>query len=178
MYPQSFSIVRPGGNDTAVVWDNVTRQQQAAIASLIQKTYPGIEQVMFVERNPETGKIRGQMAGGEFCGNATRSLGYLLLNGKEGSIDLEVSGTSQPMTVMVKDGSAQTMIPINKNLSSVVTLDNGEMVVNLEGISHLITCTHQPSAQRMAGCVSDEMRKDMAKQILVENNLATLPAPV
>ncbi len=56
-YLQRVTILRPGGNDTAIVWDNIPRRQQADIAASIQKSYPGVEQVMFMEKNPATGRI-------------------------------------------------------------------------------------------------------------------------
>ncbi len=78
---EKVTFVRPGGNDTAIVWDSVAREEQGDISKDIQRQYESIEQVMYVEHDDDN-QIRGQMAGGEFCGNATRSLGYLLLNVK------------------------------------------------------------------------------------------------
>lgn len=175
-YLQRVSIVRPGGNDTAIVWDNIPRRQQGDIASSIQKTYPGVEQVMFIERNPENGRIRGQMAGGEFCGNATRSLGYLLLDGKDGTIDVEVSGANRPMTVVVKNGQAMTEIPVKPDLESIKALPSGETIANLDGISHLITRDDQQIGQRLNSISDLETRKLEVKKVLDEVGLSKEPA--
>ena len=175
-YLQRVTILRPGGNDTAIVWDNIPRRQQADVASSIQKTYPGVEQVMFMEKNPVTGRIRGQMAGGEFCGNATRSLGYLLQDGKDGIIDLEVSGTDKTMSVTVKGGQAMAEIPVKPDLKSVSTRASGEMIVQLDGISHLVTREGQPTASRLQAISDLEARKAEVKAILAEVGLASHPA--
>lgn len=175
-YLHRVIIVRPGGNDTAVVWDNIPRPQQNAIAASIQKNYPGIEQVMFVEKNPENGLIRGQMAGGEFCGNASRSLGYLLLDCKDGSIDVEVSGASKLTKITVKEGRAGIEIPIKSGFENIKTLSNGEKIVDLDGISHLITYEGQETAQRLALISDLEERKNEVRKILAEIGLANQSA--
>jgi diaminopimelate epimerase len=72
------TFTRPAGNDTAIIWDQLDRGDYPYIASLIQRDFSNIEQVMFVETKSQTGLVHGQMAGGEFCANATRSLAYLL----------------------------------------------------------------------------------------------------
>lgn len=169
------SFVRPGGNDTAIVWDTIPRWQQKKVAALIQSDYPNIEQVMFVERNRDTGLFRGQMAGGEFCGNATRSLGYLLLDGREGTIRLETSGTDRLLTVVVKNGCALTEIPIRQNLANVNILPQGEAIIHLDGIAHVITQTEQKIARRLAAIETIEQRKLEVKKVLTEMHLIAQP---
>lgn len=131
----NVTFVRPGGNDTAIIWDNVAREIQGDISTQIQGQFEPIEQVMFVERDGDT--VRGQMAGGEFCGNATRSLGYLLLEGKDGEITISVSGTTKPQTVMVKDQFSRTSIPILNNLDCV-QIDKDGYQVMMDGIAFQI----------------------------------------
>ena len=58
-------IASPGGNDTAIVFDDIPRHEQGDLSKLIQENYPGVEQVMYAEI--EDGRVYGQMAGGEFC---------------------------------------------------------------------------------------------------------------
>lgn len=132
---EKVTFVRPGGNDTAIVWDDIAREYQGDVSKDIQRQYETIEQVMFVER--EGGQIRGQMAGGEFCGNATRSIGYLLLNGQNGAIKLSVSGSDKPQTVTIKDQFAKTSIPILNDLDCVQIDKDGYQVV-MDGIAFLI----------------------------------------
>lgn len=132
---EKVTFVRPGGNDTAIVWDSVAREEQCDISKDIQRQYDSIEQVMFIERDGN--QMRGQMAGGEFCGNATRSLGYLILNGQDGEIKLSVSGSNKPQTVTVKNQFAKTSIPILKDLDCV-QIDKDGYQVMMHGIAFLI----------------------------------------
>ena len=81
---QRVTIVRPGGNDTAIVWDDIPRDLQSRLAARLQTTYPGVEQVMFVEKDTANDRVKGQMAGGEFCGNATRCLLYTSSSPRDG----------------------------------------------------------------------------------------------
>lgn len=161
---QRVTIVRPGGNDTVIVWDNIPRKDQGAVSLSIQRSYPDIEQVMFVEPGQAT-RFRGQMAGGEFCGNATRSLGYLLLEEKDGSIDLEVSGSNSIMSVVVKDKFSQTTAPILNSLESVSQV-NGTDIVHLDGISFIITSSQQEIGLQIDKLRDTEDKKKKVKDIL------------
>ena len=67
----------PTGNITVFVLDKVRREDYAQIAAqLLEKEELHAEQVGFIEEK-EDGTWRMQMMGGEFCGNASRSFGYL-----------------------------------------------------------------------------------------------------
>ena len=68
----------PAGNITIFVMDQAERKDYAAISrQLLVREDLGAEQVGFVEKNAD-GTPHMQMMGGEFCGNATRSFGYLM----------------------------------------------------------------------------------------------------
>lgn len=81
------------------------------------------------------------MAGGEFCGNATRSLAYILA--KDGVIEsekeevLSVSGSSDPLRVFVSGNSSRAEMPVNPS-TVIKKIDVGQTLVELEGISFLI----------------------------------------
>lgn len=169
-------ITRPGGNDTAIVFDPIPREQQGDLSLRIQKTYPGIEQVMFVE----TGKVEavhGQMAGGEFCGNATRSLGYLLRDGKDGVQTLEVSGADQPVNVVVSGQNARTSVPIKPDFSAIQkNVETGEYIVEMQGISFLVTTPDQITGRQVLVLQDEEEKKARAVKILNETGLAKQPA--
>lgn len=164
------TIARPGGNDTAIVWDTVSRDKQGALSKKIQATYPGIEQVMFVEEGVN-GLKRGQMAGGEFCGNATRSLGYLLMAGKDGEITLEVSGANKPMKVTVDNGMAQTSLPVKEDLESAQQ-DGNNYIVHLDGISFVITSSKDEMGQKILSAKDEEAQKEVVMDILNNNGFA------
>ena len=76
-----FTVVMadPAGNRTAIVRSGVPKSERAKVAAAIMAD-PALraEQVGF-ETRPLYGKSLGrlEMAGGEFCGNAARSYGYL-----------------------------------------------------------------------------------------------------
>ncbi|MDP2789733.1 MAG: GNAT family N-acetyltransferase [bacterium] len=75
-----FTMVKPGGNNTALVHDLIPRQYHGEIAKeVILKQDEKGEQVGYLELStlPKT-VCRLQMMGGEFCGNATRSTVMLI----------------------------------------------------------------------------------------------------
>ncbi|NPB03793.1 MAG: hypothetical protein GXO39_05200 [Thermotogae bacterium] len=64
-----------------------------------------------------------------FCGNAARVLGYILLGGKNGSIEVYASG---PKFVIVRDGK----VGITLNLKVGILGDHTK--VRMEGVEHLV----------------------------------------
>ncbi len=167
---ERVTIVRPGGNDTAIVWDSIPRDQQGALSKKIQATYPGIEQVMFVEQG-QNGLVRGQMAGGEFCGNATRSLGYLATQGKDGETTLEVSGAQRPLSVVVRNGMAQTSLPVKEDLNSAQPFGE-DYIVHLDGISFIITYKDNTLGAQIMSETNTDKQKAIVLDALKTNGFA------
>ena len=169
------TFISPGGNDTAIVWDKLSRDKYVDIARDIQLGYPNIEQVMFAEYDNTKNLYRGQMAGGEYCGNATRALGYLIAGGKDAVVELDVSGADGFQTVIIKDGMAKTSVPI---LSSepVIVNEDGEFFVQLGGISHLVSFRSQKSFELIGKLDSVEKRREYIFNILSNNMMASSPA--
>jgi len=89
MKEYEYYIYSPSGNDTVLVLkeirNNITRKE---ISEKVMRLNPDVEQVGFIS----TDKKKLTMAGQEFCGNGARCAIYEYLNGKEGEIDIEVSG--------------------------------------------------------------------------------------
>ena len=167
------TIARPGGNDTAIVWDHVQREAQGRVSLDIQQTYPGVEQVMFIEPLANSSTLRGQMAGGEFCGNATRSLGYLMLDTKDGRIEIEVSGATRPLNVEVCNGFSKTQIPILNDLDCITPIgDTGEHLATLEGISFLITFQDANHGRQIASLNTLDEKKRRVLEILNDHKLS------
>jgi histidine racemase len=132
----------PSGNITAIVFDPTPRSRMPDVAAIIQSHYQSverlcIEQVLFVERNGD-GSIHAQMAGGEFCGNAARALGYVLTGGQKGSVTFKMSGTSAPVTFDVTEGSATLTTPMLLRMEAKDFEGEPLPIVHLEGISHAI----------------------------------------
>lgn len=155
-----FSKVSPGGNLTILIWDKVPRGQHSSIANILMDsvTHLGAEQVGYVEKSDDPQALAHlQMMGGEFCGNATRALAFMLVQRNTSGITvkdntaqfyLTVSGVSKPLLAEVKcdkDGfplEAKVEMPIYQELSSVeskvINSDGSAYIVRLEGITHII----------------------------------------
>jgi diaminopimelate epimerase len=155
----------PGGNITSLVFAEVPREEQASVAKRIMASQPDVEQVGFVEKpkNPKA-VARLQMMGGEFCGNATRSLAWVLWHKRRRGIDtsartvtLEVSGVARPLSVEIHDRMVRLEMPIKGELSSIKSI-KGQTVVQLEGISHVVLRRAAPrDAKEEANRLLDEL---------------------
>ena len=131
---------------------------------------------MFVEKGV-TENIRGQMAGGEFCGNATRSLGFVIRKGQDGLQTLEVSGADQPVSVLVSGKNAKTSVPLKPEFKAIQkNPETGEYTVDMGGISFLVTTPDQVTGKQVLALSSEEERKSLVQKILEETGLANQPA--
>ena len=148
----SYQKYSPTGNVTVLVTTPVPRSMQPGIASRLLEDVGG-EQVGFIE--PVTDSrcaARLQMMGGEFCGNATMSLGAMLARETELSdgaamdLLLEVSGSADPVAChILRAGEAFTgtvQMPLPTGVGeAVLDTDAGALtvpLVRLPGIAHLI----------------------------------------
>ena len=144
----------PTGNITVLVTTPVPRSLQGAVAArLLDPGCVGGEQVGYIEPPAVPGHAaRLQMMGGEFCGNATMSLGAVLARkaglGREESADLplEVSGSDVPVPCRVRRegkawvGTVRMPLPIAMEEADLDT-DGGPLRVTLmrfPGIAHLV----------------------------------------
>lgn len=134
----SYTVIRPGGNDTALVNGIIDDpKQRKRINDALMQRYPNVEQVGFIDLTPESEQL--MMAGGEFCGNATRSTAFLALNGTPGEILLQVSGVDQPLRAGVtQNGEAYAQMPVYANPDKIRSVDS-DTVVEMEGITQCIT---------------------------------------
>lgn len=157
-----FVKVNPVQNMTIFILDQVPRKEQIHIANKLM-AYENLyaEQVGFIEQSinhssSDKRHIRLQMMGGEFCGNAARSLaafmvhnGYPQIIKKENKyiVPLEVSGMDKIINCEVeplKDNKFLSKIKMPNPLSIdkvkfVLNEENVEALrVNFPGISHFI----------------------------------------
>lgn len=137
-------VADPAGNITIFVMDKRERKDYARISNeLLCMEEFHAEQVGFVER-AEDGKVHMQMMGGEFCGNATRSFGYLmsaLSEEKPAEIMADVSGAEKLLKVEVdlEKGTSRTQMPLPLGITEVDLGDDGKYsMVLFGGISHII----------------------------------------
>ncbi len=102
-----YIIYNPGGNKTALVIGTYYKEKKD-INDRILKLHKDVEQVGFIS----TKNCELIMAGGEFCGNATRCSASYYLKDKPGLIDIKVSGTSKILKAGIDSlGKAFSQIP-------------------------------------------------------------------
>jgi len=135
-----FINIRPGGNNTSLI-DGITTDPsiRKQVNDKIMRLYPDIEQVGFINRNPSDPEL--MMAGGEFCGNATRSTAYLALDGRPGEVNIKVSGVSEPLRAGVtSNGEAFSEMPVYADGNRVEqdTKNPKASTVYMEGITQYV----------------------------------------
>lgn len=149
----------PSGNITTLVLTPISRVQHAAAASQIMQRQPDVEQVGFIEpsTHPEAA-TRLQMMGGEFCGNATSALAWMLFkknNFQQGNI--EVSGKTEPAFASIVDNQVElefaTLFNMYPDENSA-----GRIIIGIEGITHVI-CPEPPPSD--ASTFSLQMLQDL-----------------
>ena len=152
-----YTILDPTGNVTALA----ETERDAAFALRLMEREPTVEQVGFV-RYPKRGEVELQMAGGEFCGNATLSAGVLgFAHWNVPEITVRASGADRPLAVSVTprregkfDVSGELPLPEKISVERFPLLD-GEItlpVVRFPGIAHAI--------------VTEKLPRDTAEQLV------------
>lgn len=140
----SFYLANPAGNLTIFVTTPVPPQSIAPLsARLLALPEYHAEQVAFQVPPRQGAAGRIQMMGGEFCGNATRSFGYLLsmlAPDRPKQVLVEISGADAPLLVEIdhEKGTCKTQMPL---LSTAKTIHyEGETfdVMVFDGIVHTI----------------------------------------
>ena len=122
--------MEPGGNTTAIVRGVFSRAKRKKIALKILSSNRKVEQVGFwAPARSAKALARLEMAGGEFCGNATRSLAALI--GKRGPFLLESRGAPEPIRVRSSKKSASFEFPTKY-------FREKNNVCELPGIVHLL----------------------------------------
>ena len=107
--------VNPGGNTTAIVKGEFNKKIKVLITKKIITDDPTVEQVGFwiAAKNPRC-VARLDMSGGEFCGNALRAFGPVLLCKKKQSIFLvESSGTKEIIKISATSKIAAITLPLD-----------------------------------------------------------------
>jgi diaminopimelate epimerase len=172
MSDYSYQILIPGGNDTALVLGRVDDPaERKEINDVLMAQSPNVEQVGFV--SSENGQYTLTMAGGEFCGNATRAAAWLFLQGAPGEMRIAVSGVAEPLQAGVTAaGDAWAQMPVHRDLREIEALEDGIFLVRLEGIAHLVLSAEKAAAYLQA----KEDLKEQAKRLLHRHHLLAEPA--
>ena len=133
----TYYLYSPSGNDTALVEDiNIEKSIKKKINDKIMKLHPNIEQVGFV--SAEKNDYRLVMAGGEFCGNATRCAAYYYLEGKQGTIKISVSENLILKSGIDEQNKVWSQMPIYNGNDVISILDEGIASVTMQGIKYII----------------------------------------
>lgn len=141
----SYYMMDPTKNMTILVETPVPEASFPFVAEKLMEIEPSAEQVGFVRGGGAHHSL--QMAGGEFCGNASMSAAvyYAMQEGiSEGGLMLQVSGASEPVEVRVKrsgDDSWSVRVHMPKPVSIAEEgFPDGSVytVVRFEGIAHVI----------------------------------------
>ncbi|MCL5675703.1 MAG: hypothetical protein M1120_01085 [Patescibacteria group bacterium] len=159
----NITIVKPGGNDTALVLGiNRSMEEKKIINDTIMKKYKNVEQVGFIDLS----KPELQMAGGEFCGNATRSTVFLALKGLPGETEIKVSGVNRLLKAGVSGkNTAWAQMPIYKN-PKVISYQDNYMIIPLYGITLVIV-------EKKEKFINQQKAKKEALKILKQLGLIT-----
>lgn len=142
----------PAGNITLFVLDPVPSGDRAVLAAkLMALPEFQAEQVGFVCPPCSGGDGRMEMAGGEFCGNASRAYGMLVSQQKGGlaQVQLEVSGCDGLVTVDVdrKHHTARAQMPLPRSAKKRTVDGCLGILVDLTGIVHLVVENVSPSLE-------------------------------
>jgi len=134
-------LAGPGGNYTAFVSGKV--QDHIALDRQLRQDNPKIEQTCFIAKN-ENG-WHGEMAGGEFCGAAALSFGYLIsIWGKHKTAEFTFSGVPRPLSINCV-GNVVSGVLFSEIQCDIRELNDGFLCVALPGITHLVD--RQPEKQ-------------------------------
>lgn len=128
-----YKILNPGGNKTAIVIGNqYNNKEKRIINKTILTDNSDVEQVGFIS----TKENRLEMAGGEFCVNATRCAIWQYLKGKQGEIELNVSGYADKIRGgITKQKDVYVNMQIKKKMMDIIEKSGKFNIVKLDGIS-------------------------------------------
>ena len=147
MHENKYNIVvaNPANNITVFVLDYIEREDYKYIAKdILENTDFNAEQVGFVKEPIMGGDVRLEMMGGEFCGNASRSIGMLFArqnNIESGNVLVEITGSDRPLNTKVdlENETSEIDMPIPKGIESINVSGLGKFpIVLIDGINHKI----------------------------------------
>ena len=128
--------------------------------------YLEVEQVGFLSN--ETNRL--EMAGGEFCMNATRCAIYEYSKENEDSIEISVSGTNNSLKGRVlNDNKVEIKIDISKNIDELIEVQNDFILVKIDGI--LIVIFDEEKSKEYIRKLKDneELAKKELKEFMNKN---------
>lgn len=160
-----YKILNPGGNKTALVYETVsyTKEEKEYINNMILSENKDVEQVGFLNIKNKT----LNMAGGEFCANATRCAIWELLDGKIGQINLTVSGYNSKISGGIRENkNVYEKLIINKTLNELVEVKDKYIIVKLDGIYHVVIGGDLSSSYISKLILDEEKTKKDLKELM------------
>jgi diaminopimelate epimerase len=171
------AVASPSGNTTAVVFDQLLISDRKSMNDKVMQAWKRerageteIEQCCFVTLPQSADAIaRMEMFGGEFCGNAARSVAWVVTGGKNYSGLIEVSGVNRALEFAVNDGEVSVEMPLPESGQLVSQVQEGSLVM-LDGIAQLVV-TSQEQRER-------QTPRELLMRLLADNiyDLADQPA--
>lgn len=138
------AVICAAGNITAVVFDQRPLDDRkflnALLPSAISKQYPDlpeVEQCCFIAPPQSADAVVRMEMFDEFCGNAARSVAWLVTGGADHVGLIEASGDARALRFEVANGNVQLEIPLPQRGGRTKKFDGG-FFVRLDGISHIV----------------------------------------
>ena len=133
----------PSGNITLLIISPVDIADRAYVAqALMQNKNLSAQQIGFITQPLYGGEGRVELAGGEFCGNAVRSLGLYLAQkrGVGGRVLAEISGHTGTLSIITDliNQTAAADMPLPKRQETVTLGLTTGTLVWMEGIVHAV----------------------------------------
>ena len=164
----TYKIFNPGGNKTAlVIGDEYSKDEKKIINDEILKENIDVEQVGFIS----TKEKKLNMAGGEFCVNATRCAIWQYLSGKEGKMDIKVSGMKSKIQGGIDSNkNVYAIMNINKDISNLVEEKEGICLIKLDGITLGVINEYTSKSYIEELKTNEEKAKQRLKEIMKKFN--------
>lgn len=157
----------PSGNTTVFILDPVPKEQYAQVSkAVLSYENVGAEQLGFIIHDESCPNgWRMEMAGGEFCGNASRSFAAWLgmcgqvgapkmLSDPEMELTISVSGSSQPLVTQLKRMECDNCCYVTVHMPLPLRILTGNdpwfgeySLVIFDGISHMVLWNHEEHSE-------------------------------
>ena len=161
-----YKILNPGGNLTALVNGcDYTLEQKKNINKIIMEKYPQIEQVGFLSNDEK----RLEMAGGEFCLNASRCAIYEYSKRENNEISLSVSGTNQQLLgKLLNKNTVEVKMNIGRKIDELIDKQTDLICINLSGI--LIAIMDEKESKKYIDKLkeNEKQTKEEIKKLIME----------
>ncbi|GMO15326.1 MAG: diaminopimelate epimerase [Mycoplasmoidaceae bacterium] len=132
----SYSLIYPSGNVTGVVTSKCPKKTYKTINDSILSDHKECEQVCFI-KDWKNKTCTFEMAGGEFCGNACRSVGYYCFT-KYNTPVLKLLINKIKINCECKKNYSSIKVAKKDLLKKIKKIDEYTSVVILKGITHIV----------------------------------------